>query len=927
MKRSPEVVRQAQRPLCGAEHLLGVNTPIPDAVWQQVTKNGRNILNFGQIMPDPWKVQLADQWEQRKAQVAQDHPDRVAILENHKRTLKDIPTVYTPLSEGRLNPDTIWEGGENGEKPDIFFGMGGGSQSIIRGASMEALVMFLTAEAIRRKMGLGKVRAILANRITWTNLPYSPDFLPAGIDPNEVQKVRNEQGPEGVEKWVGIQRKVNERMLAEQTIYQTLIEAMGFPKDQWDIFQHSDIDQIEGEEGATRYRKTTEAHSRILHDLTEKDEYHYAMEDGIIRALVDGPQGGVKVGWYMRDLDQQNGGYIMDEQPFHLRDILGQALRDDDTPSRQSYAYAYAAPLLYPDAHGSIKKASPYIMYNPEDMLTLHPDDDVYAKLKSATRAGGGLSSGYARKYWEGICSLYEELTGKKLAEVTIGGKIVEIGSHKSTFTGEKIALRIAALKEQILKGNEDAIRKAWKPFEDDNPAPSDGMPMSLPTSQYLVDLGIQDPDLYYRVRRVRYGESVLGELANYYEGDKDKINLTRDLLLIASSADKLAQRNTADGNTRLNQVLEAFSILGNTLGMDIFSQYNSTYYSQGDYNPLELIKNGAKKSPLHINPRIAEYINTLSGSQLRDLQNRLNQLMTIIAYPNMTDAVSVASENGYQIQGVSNEGIRMLQVLAGEFFEARQKGSTPIGEWRTKYYTDAVLDRINKPKILCEEKAEQVGNKKAQLIQKYGSAKEAYEAEYGFQNLRQLDGKSLIEQRVKIAGWVRSRLVRQTAHAFLENSKVKLEQMKHRTGKDYSDSQIQELAEKMANKAVISMKGKGPGSKGLEDLFLSDAQALNATLDETGLNQIVTDVNIDQKSIWGSICQEIIEIEKIIQQGQYDETSEAASEIDRVGALLEGNRLSFGRVDENQIKALLTAVPVINYDRLLHKKLLEEQE
>lgn len=925
--------------LCGVEHLLGVNKPIPDSVWHTVLTNGRNILNFGALMPEPWKTPLVNQWETRLSKTKRERPNRAALMEQNKAALTTIPTLNVPLSQSRLNPDTIWEGDKQ-NKPDIFFGMGGGSQSIIKGASLEAMVMFLTAEAIRRKLNLGKVRAILADRITWTNLPYSPDFLPSKVDSREVQAVRNQKGPEAIEQWKEIQTKINNRMEAERVIYQSLIEGMGFPTDQWDIFMHSNIDQVVGPEGNKRYNETTAAHDQILHQLTGKDEYHYAMEDGIIRALVDGPLGGVKVGWYIRDLDEKNGGYIMDEQPFHLRDIMGQALRTDTSElSRQSYTYALAAPLLYPDAHGLIKKASPYICYNNEDMLTLHPDDNVYKKLKAATRAGGGLKSGYARKYWEGICSLYEELTGHELKVAVVDGQTIEIASYDPKFTGERIALKVKAMKDDLIKGREDLIRNAWQAFEVDNPTVSDGLPMTLPTSQYLADLGIQDPNLYYRVRRVTYGSETFGNLDKIYKGDKTKINLTRDILVLAAMAHKLSQRESSTGNSRLNQVNEALAMLGKNIGLPILLPTAKEYYKDGNYNPIDAIKNKAKESGLNINPRLAEYIGSLNHQDLLSLQTRIDELLTIASYPDSQSARSVASQYGYNLNEASDEAMVTLQVLAGEYYEGRLKGSTPINLWRTKYYTDQILDQLSAQQTTAHlgiEEAHSLGDKKNEMIVQYGSARNALLAladQEGItvQTERTLNEKSIIDIRKKAVGLVRLRLINNLSEQFLDRARQQLELVKSKSNRIYNDDNVRELAVKMASKMVLPNETKGE-MKGLQQAIEADSDLLTKGLVESGIPWLIDQSllpELNQSQLWDILRNEAVQLENIIRSGIYDQIANDQSSkgnvVERLLNYLNSNHeWPFGSMESTQVQSLLTTVSPLNYDKQLQKILLQ---
>lgn len=669
------------------DHLLNGIQPVSSEVLEQIASSGRNISTFAADLGLYAPIAQADN-EQRLKQIP---PERISLMQQAAQIMGSIPTLYKPLTIERINPDTEWE---NKTRPDLFFGMGGGSTSIIRGASLEALIMFMTAERMRRDLNLGRVRAILANRITYTNLPYSTDFLPQGISMQTVQNKLKKEGPAGIEADKTIQAKIDARMMAEREIYTLMAQKMGFKMDSWDIFLQTDIEDVIGSDAMLAYERTISAHNKILNAITGLDEYHYAQEDGIIDALVNGPQGGIKLGWWIRALDKVNGGYIMDEQPFHARWVVGQALRDDiPAENKVSLAYVYAAPRLYPDASGNLRKASPYICYDTEDMITMHPDDDVLGKFASSTRAGGGLNFTYTRDYYLGLVSLFENLTGVELNQVEINSQSIEIATHRETYRGERVAMKVKAMRDWLLEGIEDEVRRLWAAFETDSPEASNGLPVNLPTSKYYELLGIQPENLYYRIKKMSYGEETFAALADLYERDESKINLTRDLLVLCASIHEdvwsaieksgYFSPTTLDSDSVQN-IYAAVNAIGENSGLAVLA---SSSYETDRFQPDETVLLGAKESGLHINPDVADYINNLTAQELGRIGERLLEFLTIVSYPNTYQIVSVAKAYGYDISTLSNRQLVALQQLAESFFEGRLKGSTPRAAWKDKYY------------------------------------------------------------------------------------------------------------------------------------------------------------------------------------------------------------------------------------------------
>ncbi|MBU0722416.1 hypothetical protein KKA93_03110 [Patescibacteria group bacterium] len=296
--------------------------------------------------------------------------EREEYFREYKRTILSLRTTEHNLSNLRLNPLTEFE-----KHPPLFFGMGGGSKELCKGLPFDVLAMLLTGEKIKRNLKLSECRILLANRITYTNIPKNPEFSEIAID-----NVMN----------------------GEKDLLKLVINKFGFQN--WKIFLQTDLEKIVGNKIKNGYEK--------LIQVADKTElvggHHYSIEMADIWALVGQENGGVKLGWFIRNLDKENGGYIMDEQPFHARFNLFMALHG--LKNNVTLTYANAGARLYPGPTGALEKESPYICYQPENRLLLSPFEQPIKKLKEATLAGGGFQFKYYRNLMSGIINLFEEL-------------------------------------------------------------------------------------------------------------------------------------------------------------------------------------------------------------------------------------------------------------------------------------------------------------------------------------------------------------------------------------------------------------------------------------------------------------------------------------------------------------------------------------
>lgn len=305
--------------------------------------------------------------------------ERRPFFDRYARVISTTNSIEGPLSRARLNPFTQFE-----NKPPLLFGMGGGSKAICKGFPIDVLSMVLTAEKLRRELSLGRCRVICANGITYTNIPNNSEFSQEGID----------------------------RVLsAERDILQLALERFGIA-DHWDVFLESDIEKIIGREGK-------EVYDHIVEDAEATpfiSGHHYALEMAQMYTLLNQETGGVKLGWFIRNINRAKPEYIMDEQPFDARYTTYLAYRG--LTNRISIPYARAGVRLYPGI-GGVNKDAPYICYDPNDRILLSPFEDPVAKLDLATRAGGGLQLPYIKGHFATIARLFEELVlGEDLLSV-----------------------------------------------------------------------------------------------------------------------------------------------------------------------------------------------------------------------------------------------------------------------------------------------------------------------------------------------------------------------------------------------------------------------------------------------------------------------------------------------------------------------------
>lgn len=345
--------------------------------------------------------------------------ERKKYFDKYKKTVLSLRTIEHNLSLLRINPYTQFE-----NNPPLFFGIGGGSKKLCNGLPFDVLGMLLTGEKLRRELQLSECRILLANRITYTNIHKNAEFSKKSID--NVMK-------------------------GERDLLQLIIEKFKF-KENWKIFLQTDLERIIGKKNKDKYEEII----KLADSVNLVGGHHYSIEMADIWSLVGQESGGVKLGWFIRNLDKKNGGYIMDEQPFHARYNLFMALQN--MKNNVTLTYINAGARLYPNIIGSLEKSSPYICYQPQNRLLLSPFEQPLKKLKEATLAGGGFQFKYYRNLMSGIVDLFEDLVlgcdnNKRIKRIQV--------KTSDDFRCANLANKIEFVYHFIFDG-EIAARKIW---------------------------------------------------------------------------------------------------------------------------------------------------------------------------------------------------------------------------------------------------------------------------------------------------------------------------------------------------------------------------------------------------------------------------------------------------------------------------------
>lgn len=395
---------------------------ISEIEFYNINKNIDNNAKDIQLLDYAKKIDIS---EERILKLEKEENNQIPELrrnyfDKYIKTVQSLKTMEQNLSLLRLNPYTEFE-----KRPYLFFGMGGGSKALCKGLPFDVLSMILTGEKIRRNLGIKKCRILLANEITYTNISRNKEFSKSSID--NVMK-------------------------AEKEIILLVLKKFNILK-YWDVFLQSEINFVIGNDLKKEYEQFIKKadFSNIV------GGHHYSIEMADIYSLVGKKSGGIKLGWFMRNIDTKNGGYIMDEQPFHARYVM--FLAEQGIRNRVSFAYVNAGAKLYPGPTGHLEKESPYICYDPKNRLLLSPFENPILKLKNATLAGGAFQFKYYRKMMNGIIELFEEIVLGQTDDGLIR-RIEVLNTYQ--FRGSGIAEKIDYILRYIFEG-EERYKEIWK--------------------------------------------------------------------------------------------------------------------------------------------------------------------------------------------------------------------------------------------------------------------------------------------------------------------------------------------------------------------------------------------------------------------------------------------------------------------------------
>lgn len=348
--------------------------------------------------------------------------DRENEIALYKKIIESSKLMEHNLSLLRINPYTEFE-----NEPYLFFGMGGGSKALCKGLPFDVLSMVLTAEQIRRALKIKKCRILLANRITYTNIPKNSEFSKESID---------------------------NIMTAEKEILLHVLKKFGF-EENWEVILQTELEKHIEPELYDEYEKMIE----YADNVSFVGGHHYSIEMADIYSMVGTKSGGIKLGWFIRNVDTINGGYIMDEQPFHARYVMLMAKMN--IKNKTTLAYVNAGARLYPGSTGQLEKESPYICYDQKNRLLLSPFESPIEKLKKATEAGGGFQFKYYRQYMSGIIDLFESLVlsnGKENIER------INIDNPEESFKGFMLAYKVEYILNYIFNDEEkEKLKEIWR--------------------------------------------------------------------------------------------------------------------------------------------------------------------------------------------------------------------------------------------------------------------------------------------------------------------------------------------------------------------------------------------------------------------------------------------------------------------------------
>ncbi|MEK6953207.1 MAG: hypothetical protein AABX29_09410 [Nanoarchaeota archaeon] len=269
-----------------------------------------------------------------------------------------------------INPDTPL----NPSTP-LLIGIGTGGRELSQGLPLDVLTMILTAEQLRRDVGLGNCYIVCDNEAAIANLGEKTGFTETNI--NRIAQANRE-------------------------LIKIVLDQLGI-SDHFSVFLGSDLQQIIGDE-------SRDAFIEIKDQIKSKYEVgdYFAIETAQMYSLIG--SGGVKIGWFNKRTSLKDKGFILDELPFdsfYMRYCEQEGLRNN-----ASFIYVNAGVNLKPGHNDQVVKESPYACYDPKSRVLLRPDEDAEKKLSDIDKYQNTPAKVSIRKYFHNFVRQFEDVTG-----------------------------------------------------------------------------------------------------------------------------------------------------------------------------------------------------------------------------------------------------------------------------------------------------------------------------------------------------------------------------------------------------------------------------------------------------------------------------------------------------------------------------------
>lgn len=285
-----------------------------------------------------------------------------------------------------INPDTPL----NPNTP-LLIGIGVGGREISQGLPLDVLTMILTAEQLRRDVGLGKCYIVCDDVASLSNVGVKKDFT---------------------------EKTINRIATSNRDLIQLILEQLDF-QNYFSVILGSDLDTYDlSNEIRTKY-KTSD---------------YFAIETAQMYSLIG--LGGIKVGWFNKRTSIKNKDYILDELPFD--NFYKQYCMQEGLSNNASFVYVKSGVNLSSGRNDQVVKESPYACYDSEYRVLLRPDEDAENKLNEIIRNQQIPANRSIKRYFHNLVRQFEDLTG------------VEIRSKQST-----TASRVQLLLDYLFAGRE----------------------------------------------------------------------------------------------------------------------------------------------------------------------------------------------------------------------------------------------------------------------------------------------------------------------------------------------------------------------------------------------------------------------------------------------------------------------------------------